>query len=106
MKTSAKSIVGVALSVAWLLSYAGGGAYLLAHKAMENTGHVAAYMPLVIFLWVAGFFIGHAALERACSLFIRSEEFVEFLPFNPTESEKIRPNIEVSYDNKGAIPTL
>jgi len=64
MKTSAKSIFGVMLSIAWLFAYAGGGAFVLARHAMANLDHVSPYIPAVIFLWVIGFFIGHSVIEN------------------------------------------
>lgn len=71
MKTSSKitAILDIALPAAWFVAYSGGGAFLLARQATSNPDHVSPYIPFVIFLWIAGFFIGHQIIET-CYLFL------------------------------------
>lgn len=62
MKTS-HQVIGALLAVGWFLAYVGGGAFLFATKAVSNLDYVPPYMPLLIFTWIAGFFVGHAVLS-------------------------------------------
>jgi len=64
---SVKSIFGVTLSIAWLFIYAGGGAFLLARHATANIDRVSPSVPVFIFLWIVGFFVGHIVIEKFCS---------------------------------------
>jgi hypothetical protein len=76
MKTSVKSIFGVMLSIAWLVAYVGGGALLLARQATDNVDHVGVYFPFLLFIWVAGFFLGHCAIEKVFLTLFQSAHFV------------------------------
>jgi hypothetical protein len=73
MKISVKSVFGVMLSIAWLVVYVGCGAILLEHQVIKNPDRVPVYIPLVVFLWVAGFFVGHAAIEKIFLIFLQSK---------------------------------
>src|SRR6266850_651966 len=53
-----------ALSILWFTAYAGGGAYRIACYAFAHQDDVPPFIPLLIFAWVVGFFVGHALLEK------------------------------------------
>jgi hypothetical protein len=63
----------VLISVLWFTIYAGGGAFLLAKQATANPNNVSPYAPLIIFIWVVGFFVGRRLIE---DLFWSAVEFV------------------------------
>jgi hypothetical protein len=66
LQTRKVSKIGTMLSIAWFILYAVGGAVVFAKFAAAHSSHVAPYMPVVIFVWIAGFFVGHSLLERFC----------------------------------------
>lgn len=100
MKTTAKSVVGVLISIAWILIYVGGGGLLLAHRATANINHVSPYIPVVIFLWIVGFFIGHAVIEKFCLYVFSliSPRMVESLPAPTAERTNSPTTISESYE--------
>jgi hypothetical protein len=51
-------------SIIWVIVYVGGGSFAFAWAASTHIHYVAPYMPLLIFLWVAGFFVGHCIIEK------------------------------------------
>jgi hypothetical protein len=64
------------LSTAWLVAYAGGGAFLFARQATDNVDHIGAYVPFVLFIWVVGFFVGHWVIEKFFLTLFQSGQFV------------------------------
>ena len=59
-----------ALRTAWLLVYVGGGAYWFAQYAVADLAHVPSFVPAIIVLWIAGYFVGCVGVERFCLFLI------------------------------------
>lgn len=64
---------GKALSIVWFTVYVGGGALVLARSLTVSSDHVSWYMPLVMFSWIAGFFLGHAVVGKLYSYTLAPE---------------------------------
>lgn len=84
------------VSVAWFIAYVGGGAVAFAEFAAANPSRVPPYMAVVVFIWVVGFFVGHALLDTLClrllgSTFGKSKRVI----LSPTASRgSIRPRLK------------
>ena len=73
MKATTKTFLDVVVSLAWLIAYVGSGAFLLAREAAANLNYVSAFIPIVVFLWVGGYFVGHAIIGKLFLFIVRSK---------------------------------
>jgi hypothetical protein len=51
-----KSTLGIVAAILWLVVYCGGGSFCFATYALRHPDHVPFYMPVLILLWIVGYF--------------------------------------------------
>jgi hypothetical protein len=63
MMDEIKLLLSIFIPIIWFLVYVGGGSFGIAYIAAHNLNHVAWYMPVLIPVWIVGFFVGNILLR-------------------------------------------